>query len=187
MKQGHCLKWNDNDIINQFRVGNYDDADADVQQAWHQLLGDVLPSVSKVWAQKNTRMSRKMKEVINVATEAFVLWAIKNEYPEWTQALIDDNGRKKFKRIGKHRSTEFLQHYSVMYTAVATKREQEKSWDKAYRNTVRKQFKADNLLRTYDGCLDEAVIPSTLTKQHDTIDLPIGNYSSIEHVVMEAV
>jgi len=181
MRLGSCLEWDESDVINQFRIGNYADADEEVQHAWIRFLGDILPTISKVWAQDVIQKSRAMKDVVNTATEAFALWVIKHEYEGWVHITETEetggmvNAKKKYKRIGPHMSTQFLNNYSEIYGVVAANRQVDTSWDIGYTNALQN---AEVIVdRTK---LMEALVIPTPAKRFDTIVIPIGNYGTIQ-------
>jgi hypothetical protein len=145
-----------------------------------------------------TRANRLLSEVIDNSTEAFGYWTLQNDLKEWKEIFASkqmetpseegnqDSGTKKKKRrkrAGKHRSNEYIGDYIGLQEMVVKRRNEDKSWEQAYKREVENKLGNGRGGRRSicDGSQEEGATVGNVSSQsggcsYDQLTLPIGSY-----------
>ena len=112
----------DEDMINKFRHGRFQDQTDGVQQAFLFCMLQLMPNISKAWTNRtNVHQNFLISEKITRSDEALLYWYLICYGQDWIEEFKQENGnhdnntsvprQRRYKPRGKHVAKEFLYKY----------------------------------------------------------------------------
>ena len=111
--------------IEQFRRGQYKDADPNVQRKWCQVMLHFLPCVCPNYHKWDIMKSTPISQVLHATDEALVLWFLKCYIADWDK-MYEETLRmqdvheacKRRRKEGKHKSNAQRGEYLNLHASI---------------------------------------------------------------------
>jgi hypothetical protein len=159
-------EWNWFSHCDQFRCGNYKNADDDIKTAWTVFCDYILERVNRKWADKMVKSNKLLSEVVTPSDEAYALLISKDKMSFWvtqkvktpqkpTAAVTRDRSNsdsdvsapKEVEELAeidekdskKGESSEIVRKFYALYNVVKKKRQDDDegvSWDQGFKDAV---------------------------------------------------
>ena len=145
--------------IEQFRKGNFKDADPNVKRKWCHVMLHFLPCVCSGYHKWDIKMNTPISQVTHATDEALVTWFLKCYIADWDKMYAEtlqiqdqENANKRRRKEGKHKSSEELGEYLDLHASIKLARnEKGKGWDDAVMLEARLQNERINNMALPDS------------------------------------
>ena len=123
----------DGDVVAQFRVGNFEDAESEVKEAFVFTMRYLMPAINKEWqVDKGMQIVDRLSKKTTASDEALLIWMLRYGKDTVWKKLFQDKNNKKAKS-GEHIGKKYGQEYVKILMTIgrARKTEAGKTWDDA--------------------------------------------------------
>lgn len=136
--------------VEQFRVGEFDQAPELIQSAWKFTMINFMPLLSE-WKGTSTMSKKLMKTITTNEQEALLMWMIRvyakdRWIPEHEEDQLEEQPTKRQKRQGKSKGKEERGAFDAYVDMVETQRKEAENtgWDEALLEEVKEACKTEN-------------------------------------------